>query len=121
MATSHVIVRLSHGRPVAFLTLSRSNVAGWSKDRARAYRFRSDTEAAYYLATMPDTGAVILPDKGIPTALQHPPPPRGRPTPPVRHDPPPLAPFRYSTGQKIGLTIGALVVILFAIALVMGW
>jgi hypothetical protein len=121
MATSHVIARVSHGKTVAFLTLKRGHVQGWSKNRAGAYRFRSSTDAAYYLSTMPDTGAVILPDKGIPTALQHPPPPRGRPTPVVRHDPPPLTPFRYSTGQRIGLTVGAVVVVLFAIALVMGW
>jgi hypothetical protein len=120
MATSHVIARVSHGRPVAFLALSKTNGASWRKDSASAYRFRTVAEATYFLSTLPECGAVILAATGVPTADRQPSRPRGKPSP-APTPRPTLAPITYSTGEKIGLTVGALVVVLFAIALVMGW
>ena len=121
MKSSFIIARVSHGKPVAFLTLTKNNIEGWTPKKERCYRFSSEAEASYYLATIPERLAIILPDSRIPTVAVHPAPPKGKPTPKRQPEPQPLTPFRYSQGQRIGLTVGSILLAMFALALMMGW
>lgn len=123
--TSYVVARVAHGQTVGYFILSRTGSHTWSLDKTRAYRFPSASAAIHYAGyTIDGDNVVILSDDRIPSSDNYGTSwrlPRTVAPAPVERPYVPLEPYRMTTGQRVAVTIGAVMFALLAVALVAGW